>query len=419
MEEQTQLFKRLIKKQEQLTYIEVPFTMPKGVKQFHVAYEVFAEGEAVVDLGVVDPFRVRGWSGGARSEFYIGLDDATPGYLSGELHQGDWTVILGAYRIPEDGCTVKVKASFQFNAEMKKHRWLKGDLHMHSVHSDGSYTLEEIRKIAEAKGLDFVALTDHNTVSQNRCIPKSEKVVFIPGMELTTYFGHSNLLGVKDPIKDFRVQDLSDIHAHLKEARENGARIALNHPHCPNCPWEWGWGVDYDWIEVWNGPWRQANAETLAWWHDQLVLGQRLVAVGGSDTHRPHPFVQHGMPTTWVYSHSHTIGGILEAIENGQVFMSYAPDGPTIELSCGSYMMGDVLSVNDEEVSLRIDRLEGGDIVKIISDRGEETQLTVKQTSFETMFQVNGRNFYRIEVLRKFPEGDQPLLAAMSNPIYF
>ena len=49
--------------------------------------------------------------------------------------------------------------------------WLAGDLHSHTVHSDGALTVPELAALAVSRGLDFVAVTDHNTVSHHRELP--------------------------------------------------------------------------------------------------------------------------------------------------------------------------------------------------------------------------------------------------------
>src|SRR5699024_7449818 len=110
-------------------------------------------------------------------------------------------VLLGAYDISQKGCNVKLTIEFT----EKSYRWLGGDLHLHSIHSDGTYTIEENIQNIKSHDLDFMALTDHNTVSQNVERPLNTDLTLIPGMELTTNKGHLNLLGVVDPIKDFRV----------------------------------------------------------------------------------------------------------------------------------------------------------------------------------------------------------------------
>ncbi|WP_248930212.1 CehA/McbA family metallohydrolase [Paenibacillus hamazuiensis] len=418
----TSSYTRFIPAEAQSSYIEIPFTMPEQAEEIHVAYSVVSHGEpsAVIDLGVRDGKRVRGWSGGARTEFRIGRETATPGYLAGDLAPGEWAVLHNAYKVPQEGCTVNVTV----RCSLATPRWLKGDLHTHSVNSDGKYTLEENAAIMEQLGCDFIAMTDHNAISQNYTYPRGTNVVMIPGMEFTTNFGHSNFLGVTDPLNDFRVKSRDDVNEHLAEARAKGAKIVLNHPHCDYCAWEWGFDVDHDWVEVWNGPFSERNARTLAWWQEQLESGRRLVAVGGSDVHRPDPYVKHAMPCTWVYAEMKTIDGILEGIGKGRVVMTHSPEGPFMELTCGDYMTGDVIpaSADQDEASirLRIDNLLAGDRVKLISERGVEQTVNVNRSG-EGLFEANaeGRLFYRAEVWRHFEQADQMLLAALTNPIYW
>jgi hypothetical protein len=417
---------RMIEHCEQGSYIEVPFDMPTETEEFHVKYELTrpekpkAEDSqrCVVDLGVKDPVRVRGWSGGARTEFRIGREKATPGYMAGALIQGPWAVLLGPYKIPKEGCLVTIAVQ----CFLETPRWLKGDLHTHTVHSDGTYTIAEAIEIMEEQGCDFLATTDHNTVSQNFAHPRETNLVLIPGMEFTTNMGHSNFLGVVDPVTDFRATEMEHVHNIVANAKEKGAKIVLNHPHCRNCGWLWDFDVEHDWIEVWNGPWREDNQKTLDWWQQKLKEGRRIVVIGGSDTHRPNPYVKHSMPTTWVYSKTRTAQGILEAIDLGRVFISYLPEGPTIDLTYGTYMTGDLVKSENlsNQVHCNIGQLRSRDTVKLISDYDVEQEIVVSgETSVQLNSLIADRAFYRIEVWRHFTEVDKTLLAAMSNPIYF
>ncbi|MFJ5624091.1 CehA/McbA family metallohydrolase [Peribacillus loiseleuriae] len=410
---------KFISSKEEGLYIEVPFIVPAGTEQIKVKMEVVQEGVAssIIDLGVKDQNRVRGWSGGARTEFFIHQAKATPGYLHGELEAGEWAVILGAYKVAAKGCTVNLTIEYT----LEELRWLKGDLHTHSVHSDGTFTLREKASICEEVGLDFLGLTDHNAASQNEAYPRDVDTLFIPGMELTTNKGHLNLFGVNDPLQDFRVNTMDELHIVLKEARENGAYISLNHPNCRNTGWRWEWDFDYDWVEVWNGPWREDNQDALDWWQDQLVSGKRLVAVGGSDAHRPHPSVIHGMPTTWVYSKSLTSAEILKSIDQGHVVLSYSPKGPFLSLTCGISMTGDICEETNKAVMLNVKDVQYTDVVKVISNQGNEQEVMVEegQDTLDLSWAVANRSFYRVEVWRYFPEVKSRLLAALSNPIYF
>lgn len=423
------VFTRRISHEEQSSYIEVPFDMPERVEEILVTYRVepFGDSGAVIDLGIRDDRRVRGWSGGARTGFRIGRETATPGYIPGDLGPGSWAVIHNAYKVPQEGCEVTVTVEFRHLGG----RWLKGDLHTHSVHSDGTYTLEQNAAIMEELGCDFIAMTDHNAISQNLAYPRNTKVVMIPGMEFTTNFGHSNLLGVADPLDDFRVRHQADVNERLRTARKRGARIVLNHPHCDYCPWVWDFAVDHDWVEVWNGPWSARNERTLQWWQEQLAGGRRLVAIGGSDTHRPDPMVKHAMPCTWVYAESRTAEGILDGIGKGCVGISFAPEGPFLELTCGegAYRAGDLVPAGESAGALRVEAagLLPGDLVRWISNQGLEKELCLEgegdleqsQAALQLPSEAwEGRSFYRVEVWRSFKETDRVLLAALTNPIY-
>jgi phosphoribosyl 1,2-cyclic phosphate 1,2-diphosphodiesterase len=62
---------------------------------------------------------------------------------------------------------------------------LKADLHIHSTVSDGSMTIDGIIDEAIRKGLDAIAITDHDTLSQTRQIMASGNMKIIPGLEIS------------------------------------------------------------------------------------------------------------------------------------------------------------------------------------------------------------------------------------------
>lgn len=61
----------------------------------------------------------------------------------------------------------------------------KADLHIHSTVSDGCATIPEIIGMAETRGLDVIAITDHDTFSHIAQTPKSEKLIIIPALEIS------------------------------------------------------------------------------------------------------------------------------------------------------------------------------------------------------------------------------------------
>lgn len=65
----------------------------------------------------------------------------------------------------------------------------KCDLHTHSISSDGRFSPKEIIEMAKKKNLNYIALTDHDTmtgISEAMEIANELNVNFIPGIELST-----------------------------------------------------------------------------------------------------------------------------------------------------------------------------------------------------------------------------------------
>ena len=65
------------------------------------------------------------------------------------------------------------------------------------MHSDGALTVDELAALAAERGLDFLAVTDHNTVSHHPELPavgRPHGITLVPGQEVTTDRGHANAL---------------------------------------------------------------------------------------------------------------------------------------------------------------------------------------------------------------------------------
>ena len=169
----------------------LPAEVGPGTAGLRVELEYERADGTVLDLGCLGPGGFRGWSGGARSWFAITGDAATPGYLPGEIEAGLWQVMIGLHRVPLDGVRYRVTVlatrrggdllppgSPAPPAPRERpprrelpagpgRRWRAGDLHAHTVHSDGGLTVPELVALAAERGLDFLAVTDHNTVSHH------------------------------------------------------------------------------------------------------------------------------------------------------------------------------------------------------------------------------------------------------------
>jgi len=62
---------------------------------------------------------------------------------------------------------------------------MKADLHIHSTVSDGSDTIDQIIKTAKNRGLDAIAITDHDTMSHIGQIPTEMDIKIITGVEIS------------------------------------------------------------------------------------------------------------------------------------------------------------------------------------------------------------------------------------------
>ena len=80
------------------------------------------------------------------------------------------------------------------------------DLHMHSTASDGQYSPSDLVRMAKDKGLQAIALTDHDSIKGiEEAVKEGEKlgVKVIPGVEMSAREYHTfHLLGYCfDPVK--------------------------------------------------------------------------------------------------------------------------------------------------------------------------------------------------------------------------
>jgi hypothetical protein len=190
---------------------------------------------------------------------------------------------------------------------------LTGAIHMHSVFSDGSGEVEEIARYAEEIGLDYIILTDHNSL---RAMKEGyegwyNNTLLLVGCEINDKhnenhylaFGLNETFSTRIPAKEY-----------VKKVKEAGAIGFIAHPfekrkhmvEHPPYPWtEWD-SEDFTGIEVWNhmSEWMEnlteqnkyqsfihplrsvisPTKETLQKW-DELNIKRKVVGIGGVDAH--------------------------------------------------------------------------------------------------------------------------------------
>lgn len=445
----------------------LPFEVPEGTGRLRVRYEFdypvssadvgHKEGN-IICIGVFDPrgsdflqgVGFRGWSGDARPEFTIAPAEATPGYIAGPIQPGTWHILLGLYQLHPDGCHVRVtvtlypgQAAGEFapppapQVLRRGPAWYRGDLHCHTYHSDGTAPLSDLLTAARAQGLDFLAVTEHNTTSHFPELARymASDLLLIPGEEITTFHGHANAWGIRG-WQEFRCWTVEQMRQVREAVRAAGALFSVNHPKHEGPEWEYVVDLDADCVEAWQGPNWFWNFQSLAYWDDLLRAGRRVVAVGGSDKHQG-PFsgtlsnYEVGTPTTWVWAEELSERAILDGIRAGHVFISLDPRGPLLEMTAEAggqaVMMGDELGLAVGDVVRFRCRVRGaaGNLLRVVTD-GQVREVSVDAADFVHEWEfvaAGGRSYVRAEVIEppEVPLDEEPaalMLLALGNPIY-
>ncbi len=407
-----------ITKEQEGTYFTIPFDVPDNVEKIIISYDYYRKAKGfiaalkptnTIDIGIEDnQGRFLGWSGSARKTISVGEYASTPGYLCEKIVSGKWGIITGAYHVMPEGVDITYTIDFQYKGQ----RLLFGDLHVHSTASDGTKNLYELGVMAKRKGLDFLALANHNNYSENYYLPHIDGVTFIPAVEWTHYKGHINLYGVENPFDNsFIANSKEEMQALISNARSKGAVVSVNHPKCRFCPYLWNDENVFDLVEIWNGPMRKSNKNAVDWWTEMLCNGRHLPAVGGSDFHKPLGFSKLGNPVTGVYAESPDPEDILDAVKNGKAFISRGVNSIRLNLKYKNASMGDTVKYNP---SVFLTAESNAKSVILVTNKGEKR---IKMTNGKAEIELPKVTFAYIKAVNGF--GRLKTIAAISNPIYF
>ena len=383
-------------------YPTVAFEVPAGVDSFEVRLD-FDRSRAVVDLGCEAPSgafeqRWRGWSGASRDRFVIGRDRATPGYHPG-LAAGTWQVVLGLHRLADptdprvpftrhaDPLEVRVEVLTPARSRIADEplapatpaprgsgrrlpaadglTWFAGDLHAHTTHSDGSLSIDQLAAAAASRGLDFLAVTDHNTTSHHPLLPTSSArhgLALIPGQEVTTHRGHANAFG------DIGwVDHRTPAEAWVAQVAATGGLLSVNHPIQDDCAWQHPLTAGPPLLEFWHisGFLDQTATGAWAFWRQWREASRARglpdpILIGGSDFHTPKQGYPPGTPTTWVAAEDSSVEALMAGIAAGRVAVTRFP-GPGEPVMV---RVGDDLAVIDGDGCVVIDEDGRGHLVR-------------------------------------------------------
>jgi hypothetical protein len=448
----------------------LPFDVPAGVRQIRVAtaHDGFALGAVarnVLDLGIFGPAGhelgnaagFRGWSGGARDGFVISSAHATPGYLAGPIEPGLWAVALGPVVLSPWGMAWRVRVTLERGepappadreparparhggpvlarppASISSARWYRGDLHLHTVYSDGERHPDELVSDAQAAGLDFIVSTEHNTNAANRVWPtcRTGSLLVIPGEEVTTRHGHWLAIGL--PAHgwfDWRYGPRDGVFPRFAaEARESGGLVVAAHPAVPvpGSAWEFGFH-DVEAVEVWNGRWNLDDELSLRIWQRLLRQGRHIVAAGGSDSHGKHQPV--GSPQTAVHARELSVPAIVEGLRRGRSYIIRSRDvACELTASCpggaDTAGPGQALRVPSETAVTVTAVVSGaaGTKAVLITAAGCVGRATVSSERARLQWKLDAATasearFARLEV-REAQRGRPGAMVALTNPVW-
>jgi hypothetical protein len=339
--------------------------------------------------------------------------------------------------------------------------WYRGDLHAHTPESSDAWrsgsalSPREWAQACRRIGLDFLALTDHNVISENIALEDAagEDVLLLAGEEMTNWFhGHATVSGItpgewfdwrqlpSDELTAAPDPGTGSIQEFLRAARASGAFVSAAHPLGAHLSWQFfpEAAVDpaarTDSVEVWTGPFQPDDQAAVDAWDAMNRQGQRLVPNGGSDLHgvdNTGGFAA-GTPMTVVHADSLSKRAVVDALRAGRSFITREPSGVELYLAgslqgqrqiMGGTLYGALPDIVDLELVVR--RAAGMRLV-LLRD-GVPFATTTLASDDETLpftTTIGAGGFVRAEVrsaptfLPEAPRASTPDMEALTNPVW-
>ena len=185
---------------------------------------------------------------------------------------------------------------------------LKLDLHVHTVGSHDAHTRrEDLPAIIRSRGLDGVAVTEHNVFDPL----KFSDALILPGVEISSSDGHVIALGISEMIQPGLPADVTIQRIH----EQDGVAI-IPHPYDPvsRCVKIARLKTRPDAVET-------VNADALSFYISNWLARRdsakfKLPQVGSSDSHIPQTI---GDAYTIIDAKSKDLKDILDGIRSGKV----------------------------------------------------------------------------------------------------
>ena len=428
-------------------YVDVP----QGTTQVHVQFDFTPPHPGghqfphQLSLMVFDPDGPRlGISKPGKQGAFVNAVKPSPGGLPAPVKPGKWTIFVLVYRLltpesPVDFTLTVTMTSDAIEGEATEWKpgkvasrgkgWYRGDLHAHSIHSDGTMEVAELVQFWRDRKVDFMTLSDHDTISglgEVRSLADDD-LLTIGGTEISTFLGHAVAVGVHEW---FEWRTIDGKHIPVPEiARkviDSGALFTIAHPRNDGEPWCCGcrW-LHEDMmpgnalaVEIWNGYWNQANEEALRLFYSWLNQGHRIVATSGTDLHRPSQIdgLRRGAVNV-VYADDLTEKDIIAGIKAGR---SYISSGPELIFTAKSEsgiegMLGDTLPAEFATCYVSWKDANAGDLLRLIVDGMPYAETPLSDETGELSWHLSKQATWCVVELRHPQDG----LLAVTNPIRF
>lgn len=463
--------------EDESTYRLVPFRVADGTTRVEVDYGYSGEGagDTVLDLGLWDEDGARavagfrGWSGSrhgnldrGQAPVFVQADAATRNYNAGPVRAGRWNVELGAGAVASGGAAWRVEIRCRavdvgprpepdpvdpLHVARPQPGWYHGDFHMHAFHSNpNGPTQSEFVEHARAAGLDFLPITeyviDRHWREWGATARANPDLLFWPGREVITYFGHAIVVGETPGVIEYRHGFRGANLGRIQElSLADGALFGVAHPtifpppfddFCRGCYFEAGDAIDWgrvDTIEVLTGPAIVEGgvpnpfvATAIRAWEDKLAEGYEITAVSGSDDKRGPGL---GSSATAVYARELSRAALKDAIRAGHAYVrtlgvhgspslrltASAPDGQT-------GIFGDTLYADVATIEVRV-RGGDGQLLRLFRDGAPAGAVPVVGDDFTHAFEVvrSGDSgplgtFFRVETF------DGRIPTTIGNPVF-
>jgi predicted metal-dependent phosphoesterase TrpH len=237
-------------------------------------------------------------------------------------------------------------------------RWYKGNLHTHTLNSDGDSTPHEVATWYREHGYQFLVLSDHNHFTDptglNAVHAAREKFLLIPGEEVTDSYMkapiHVNAYNIEKEVQPRHGNSVADtIQNDAAAIREAKGLPSLNHPN-------FHWAVsaqdllqvkNLGLFEVYNGHPTVNNKggggfQSLdEMWDTLLTAGRRIHGIAVDDAHHfkkiGQEFSNPGRGWIQVRAESLSNRSIADAIERGDFYASSGVVLKDVAVSGGEY----------------------------------------------------------------------------------